>query len=990
MYSEFQPEEGYRLLPRAVEDGVRRFIGRGLGYGLGAALLIAWLSLISWSVDDPSLTHVTREPAGNFFGYFGAVISDLLLQMLGLASVVLLFAPMFWGIDLVRGRALQDSRWKILAFVASVVLLAGALGFVPRFVDWPLNHGYGGIVGDGVVAVALWALKDLAGFYTSLLCGLALAVLGVVFVCASVGIDEERLQQLLRDLFTGGKERLRSRYATSVRRARPPSGSAHHARRRGYSYHAATSADRHWRPEADERDIGSDDDFAAPRSGGLAHDDDYDARRDGIRLPMGGRVARGEPSKHVADRSSTDGHIEATARKSPPPPPPEKEADHKHDAEFDDDDAIGEHGSDLIELCEESMSIARRFAPESAAAVRLQASQAGKVGSKPLAIAVKRHAEEPRVQESPPLGVQPSHAKTSRGRNVSEEEASVAPEPKAGAVPEPQQVAGQDEQPDLPGLFDADKKSKPKTTKPRRKPAEPQPGGLFSRPFERARDVARDNAKQAGLDRAALEPKAPDPAEKVSKEGVFREPTAQHQPVSRDARVELQEPLASPDTTVAVDPTQRPRTKLRMAGGYARPSLNLLNRTVSSRPGPELTQAVLQGTSRLLEDFLQQFGVNGKMTDAQPGPVVTVYRFAPDKRTNVARVIGLADDVARSVNAPSARIFVIPGTGEIAIELPNVHRAQIGLREVLCSEAYRSSGGELPLALGVTPAGQPIVADLGSLSNTLIAGAPSTGKSAAMKAMILSLVYRSAPANCRLLVIDGGFVDFAPLNGVGHLLVPVISEAGEAVRALEWVVGEIDERAKSMAKLSARSLSVFNNRVRNARRRGEMIARTVHTGFCERTGQPIYEHEEMAFEPLPHISIFIDDLADLMGLEGPRIEAAIQKIGERGKAVGVHLVAGTRTTAELCVTPVLQESFKSRISFKLNSKACSRKILADQGAEQLLDFGDMMLVAGPNTGMRIHAAEVSQEEFEAVALALREAGGPRYLPSLKAALKDQD
>ncbi|MEQ8824154.1 MAG: DNA translocase FtsK 4TM domain-containing protein [Filomicrobium sp.] len=984
MYSEFQPEEGYRLLPRAVEDGVRRFVGRGLGYGLGAALLIAWLSLISWSVDDPSLTHVTREPAGNFFGYFGAVISDLLLQMLGLASVVLLFAPMFWGIDLVRGRALQDARWKILAFVASVVLLAGALGFVPRIIDWPLNHGYGGIVGDGVVAVAMWAAKDLAGFYTSLLCGLALAVLGVVFVCASIGIDEERLQQLLRDLFTGGKERLRNRYATSVRRARPPSGSAHHQRRRGFSYHAAPSAERHWRPEADDRDIAADDDFAARGSGGLALDDDYDARRDGIRLPMGDRVAKGEPARHVADHSSTDADTQAT----PPPPPPEKAAAHKQDAEFDDDEAIGEHGSDLIEPCEDSMSIARRFAPESAAAVRLQASQAGKVPSEPLAVAAKRHAEEPRVQESPTLGARPRDATTRSGRNVSKEEASVAPEPKAAADSEPQQLTGQDEQPELPGLFDAPNKSKPKTAKPPRKAAEPQPGGLFSRPFERAPDVERDVAKFAGSDRVASEPKAREPVERVSREAVSRESSSQRQSFSNDARVETHEMVASPDPAAAADPAQLPRTKLRMTGGYARPSLNLLHRTVSSRPGPELTQAVLRGTSRLLEDFLQQFGVNGKMTDVQPGPVVTVYRFAPDKGTNVARVIGLADDIARSVNAPSARIFVIPGSGEVAIELPNVHRAQIGLREVLCSEAYRSSGGELPIALGVTPAGQPVVADLGALSNTLIAGAPATGKSAAMKAMVLSLVYRSAPVNCRLLVIDGGFVDFAPLNGVGHLLAPVISEAGEAVRALEWVVGEIDERAKNMAKLSARSLSVFNNRVRNARRRGEMIARTVHTGFCERTGQPIYEHEEMVFEPLPHITIFIDDLADLMGLEGPRIEAAIQTISERGKAVGVHLVAGTRTTAELCVTPVLQESFKGRISFKLNSKACSRKILGDQGAEQLLDFGDMLLVTGPNAGLRVHAADVSQEEFEAVALALREAGRPRYLPSLKAALKD--
>jgi len=399
---------------------------------------------------------------------------------------------------------------------------------------------------------------------------------------------------------------------------------------------------------------------------------------------------------------------------------------------------------------------------------------------------------------------------------------------------------------------------------------------------------------------------------------------------------------------------------------------------------------VLRGTARLLEDVLERFGVKGEIREIRPGPVVTVFEVHLEKGSNPLRAVGLADDIGRAMNAGSVRVAVLPaptGAG-VAIEIPNVHRHRASLRDLLSGESYRSFGGSLPVALGRSTGGLPIVADLALLSNVLIAGRENSGKSTCLRSMLLSLVFRHGADDCRLVLFDPKFLEFGSFNGIPQLLCPVLSEVEKMMAALDWIVDEMDERAKRMAKLTARSVEIFNNRVRNARKRGEMIARTVHTGFCERTGQPIYEHEQMEFEPMPHIVVAIDELSVLMGAAPRECEAALVRIAEKGRGVGVHLVAATKTTTGLCLSEKIRASMASAIAFRLGSKVDSRLVLGEQGAEQLLDQGDAILVTGPGRTSRLHTPFVSSEEVEAVAAHLRAGGPSRYASSLMTTLQE--
>ncbi len=1007
MYPEFQPEEGYRLLPRAVEDGLRQFLGRGTGFALLGFLVVAWLSLVTWSVNDPSLTHVTREPASNLFGYFGAVISDLMLQTLGLASAALLFAPMFWALELAHVGQVKGARWKILAQAACVLLLAGAFAAVPKIVDWPLNHGYGGIAGDGLLSLALWGTNQFAAPYAVLLSGFVMGLAGAYFGFTASGIELASMKRFGQSALEAGQDRLRQRYGLAPKPRRPSGPREPGREKRTYAYRASHAVDRHR-----HEDVGEPDEPRRMRGWEAADDDDrdryryseddYQSRRYGIRLPTGkpqNAVEREEPREPTRPELKRPAPAQKPAVEKVAAKPPEQDPD------IDEFDPFTKHDPDFEEATEEgSRRIAAKFAPAGAPAAHATTHGDGGKPRFGIGLSERRHAQEPlekkpdqvaRPKLPPEKPRRPKEERVEAADRAERKETNgKAPLPKAAAAPEA--ISADGTQPELPGLFEAPQSSDAKQPPKRvRKTVKAKRGGLFgARPMRVAKERSADSARSIAEEAPEIPVSEPD-SDQVRQVGQNRgesrdtsspavEPVAPAEPEEYVVHLDEFEPLPEPDLGAAAGP----RPKLKMAGGYHRPSLNLLGRTPAARPGPEMTQAVLRGTSRLLEDVLERFGVNGEMSEIRPGPVVTVYQFAPEKGTNTSRVIGLADDIARAMSVGSARVVAFDGGNEIGIELPNVHRAQVGLREVLCTESYRSSGGELPIALGVSMGGSPVVANLADFSNTLIVGAPGSGKSTCLKSMILSLVYRNSPSECRFLMIDSGYLDFAAFNDVSHLLAPVISETGPACAALDWLVAEIDERAKRMAKLSARTLDVFNNRVRHARKRGEMIARTVHTGFCDKTGQPIYEHVEMEFEPMPHIAVFIDDLCDLMGMHGPRVEDALVQIGARGKSVGIHLIAGTRTTAELCVTRALQDSFQSRLVFKLGSKACSRKMLGDQGAEQLLEFGDMILQTEPSYNLRVHTAHVTQDEFEAVAQSMRDACRPKYWPSLMAALKD--
>ncbi len=415
---------------------------------------------------------------------------------------------------------------------------------------------------------------------------------------------------------------------------------------------------------------------------------------------------------------------------------------------------------------------------------------------------------------------------------------------------------------------------------------------------------------------------------------------------------------------------------------YKRPPIALLKRAAPSRAGAELSQTALRGTARLLEDVLVDFGIKGEMRDVRPGPVVTLFEFEPARGTKTSRIVALADDIARSMSVTSVRVAVVPGRSVIGIELPNVKRETVMLRDMFEADAYQTSEALLPIVLGRSIGGDAIVADLARMPHLLVAGTTGSGKSVGVNAMILSLLYRLSPQQCRMLLIDPKMLELSVYNGIPHLLTPVVTDPSKAVMALNWAVGEMDERYKRMSKLSVRNIDAFNGRLKDANKRGEQISRTVQTGFDRRTGAAVYESEDMDLEPMPYIVIVVDEFADLMTVAGKEIEVAVQRLAQMARAAGIHLIMATQRPSVDIITGTIKANFPTRISFKVTSKIDSRTILNEQGAEQLLGAGDMLYSSGSGQIVRVHGPFVSDQEVEAVAEKLRAQGEPEYVDDI--------
>ena len=418
------------------------------------------------------------------------------------------------------------------------------------------------------------------------------------------------------------------------------------------------------------------------------------------------------------------------------------------------------------------------------------------------------------------------------------------------------------------------------------------------------------------------------------------------------------------------------------APDYRRPSLNILKRPPAARPGLEHAQPVLRGSARLLEDVLGDFGIKGEVKAIKPGPVVTLFEVEPARGTKASRIIALADDIARSMSATSARIAPIPGRNVIGIELPNVRRETVFLRELLEHETWRDSEAQLPIVLGKGIGGEPIVADLARMPHLLVAGTTGSGKSVGVNALVLSLLYRLSPAECRLLMIDPKMLELSVYNGIPHLLAPVVTDPNKAAAALGWAVTEMEERYKRMAELGVRNIDMFNVRVRNARKRGELIGRTVQTGFDERSGEAIFVREGRPPEPMPHIVIVVDEFADLMAVAGKEIEGVVQRLAQMARAAGIHLVMATQRPSVDVVTGTIKANFPTRVAFKVASRIDSRTIINEPGAEQLLGAGDMLYSAGSGQLVRVHGPFVSDDEVEAVVSALRAQGEAVHVEAL--------
>ena len=420
---------------------------------------------------------------------------------------------------------------------------------------------------------------------------------------------------------------------------------------------------------------------------------------------------------------------------------------------------------------------------------------------------------------------------------------------------------------------------------------------------------------------------------------------------------------------------------LDLGDGAVLPDLSLL-KPPPPAPTRRIDAASLEQNARLLEGVLEDFGVRGRIGEVRPGPVVTMYELEPAPGIKASRVIGLADDIARSMSALSARVAVVPGKNVIGIELPNQTREMVSLSELLGSAAFEARSAVLPLVLGKDIAGDPVIADLAPMPHLLIAGTTGSGKSVGLNAMILSLLYRLGPKECRMIMIDPKMLELSIYDGIPHLLSPVVTDPPKAIRALKWAVEQMEDRYRQMSAINVRSLANFNQKVLESKLSGKPFVRRVQTGWDPETEAPIIEEEILEFDTLPLIVVIVDELADLMMTAGKEVEFLIQRLAQKARAAGIHLIMATQRPSVDVITGVIKANLPTRISFQVTSKIDSRTILGEQGAEQLLGKGDMLWMSGGKQVVRVHGPFVSDEEVEAVADHWRRQGMPAYVEAV--------
>jgi S-DNA-T family DNA segregation ATPase FtsK/SpoIIIE len=723
-----------KLLPEAVGSGLRRLVLGAYGLGIATIACAAWASLATWSVQDPSLNNATRAAPRNLLGGWGAVVADLAIQSLGLASIFLFLPLAAWGWHLVFRTMPNHKRLRLLAWPAAVILLAATLSALPQPKSWPLPNGLGGIFGDFFMAGAHVIGPFLPVAAVSFVAGLIFFVFGTMLLLFACGTSTSRLIEL-------------------------------------------------WAPRT-----GAASEWASAWVGAALH----------FVMHAGAKLKRLFPRRR------------------------------RDDEDYDDEETEGEDSLD----------------------------------------------EEPQIDPD--------------GRI----------EPSFGPAP----LFAQDDEEDQDDDGDVDDVTAPN--------------------YRITRTAAKDKKKHTAL----------------------RSP--------------------------------------RMDTPYDPPSIKLLQQPARSNRNRGISDEVLQENARELEGVLQDFGVKGEITNVRPGPVVTLYELEPAPGTKSSRVIGLADDIARSMSAIAARVAVVPGRNAIGIELPNERREVVLLRELIETPDFQDTDARLALALGKNIGGEPIVVDLSRMPHLLIAGTTGSGKSVGINTMILSLLYRLSPDQCKFIMIDPKMLELSVYDGIPHLLAPVVTDPKKAVVALKWTVREMEERYKRMSKLGVRDIKGYNARVLQAEAKGEMLTRTVQTGFDRNSGRAIYEQEEMDYDVMPYIVVIVDEMADLMMVAGKDIESAVQRLAQMARAAGIHLITATQRPSVDVITGTIKANFPTRVSFQVTSKIDSRTILGEQGAEQLLGQGDMLYMAGGGRIMRVHGPFVADDEVEKVVRHLKRQGVPAYLEAV--------
>ncbi|QFS84478.1 DNA translocase FtsK [Roseivivax sp. THAF40] len=946
-----------------------------MGILLVAVGLMTAAMVGSYAPSDPSWIAATDAPVQNWMGKLGAAVAAPLYMIVGRGSWAIAAVLVVWGLRMILHRGEERAMGRVIFAPIWIALLSiFAAGQVPG-PDWTHSFGMGGLFGDMAMGSVLTFLPLGAGASLKL----AMLVFGVfvlVFGAFVLGFTQREMAHAGRAALIGlvmayaAFLRVLGQGANGAMRGAQAVQSAHEARRQARAEEAAQAQafaaaqaqvpapQARTAPRATDRVIRAEPQLTASRNPGARV-----VPAAGAAMPMAASQAAYadeddlfEPDWQPEPQPERGSFLSRLMPRSEPvePQPELVEPDLAPDADMPEDARVSAKIADAVKA-------KLRRVPE--ARVVAEAPLTKGRGRRP----------DPLIYTPAPTGLRAEPPLTSGMSNAAATAAtgvSAAAGFAAGAATRAMPAAPQDT-------------AAPQETAPRSMPAAPQETAAH-RVLERA-PVAVPPAPQderfvAVEDDADME---------MDEDGYIAPDFGDHAPEPAVSRPVV--PVAQPKKVVQpaarkpVQPSKRARAEAQPslafedgADDFELPPLSLL----ANPDGIErhhLSDEALEENARMLEVVLDDYGVKGEIVSVRPGPVVTMYELEPAPGLKASRVIGLADDIARSMSALSARVSTVPGRSVIGIELPNDKREMVSFREILSSRSYGDGTQRLPLALGKDIGGDPMVANLAKMPHLLIAGTTGSGKSVAINTMILSLLYKLTPEDLRLVMIDPKMLELSVYDGIPHLLSPVVTDPKKAVVALKWVVGEMEDRYRKMSKMGVRNIDGYNGRVEDALGKGEMFSRTVQTGFDDETGEPVFETEEFEPKKMPYIVVIVDEMADLMMVAGKEIEACIQRLAQMARASGIHLIMATQRPSVDVITGTIKANFPTRISFQVTSKIDSRTILGEMGAEQLLGQGDMLYMAGGAKITRCHGPFVSDEEVEEVVNHLKAFGPPSYV-----------
>lgn len=998
----YQARQRDPLLDQNTQAALERRGKELLGGVLVFAGVLVGMLLASYSPDDPSWMAVSDAPVQNWLGRIGAGIASPLYVIVGRGAWLLPLGLIAWGVRhiLHRGEERLGTRAVFLPIGVALASVYAAL-LVPS-ADWGQAFGLGGHFGD-MIAGSLLGMSPVSGSIGLKLMSLVLALATIAMSAFVLGFDRVEIQTITRFLLLGS---VAAYDAALTAFGRGAAASVRMAQ--GAAQQAAERA-RQRRAEAAERAA----DLAAWEAQQAAWDQSqgYEPAAVQPAMSMGGqkssllsRIRRAPEPEYAPDDMLFEPESELVERGWQVPAAEAPSEDrirariaqavktravapmvHAEPEEWEIEPAPMQAPTPELRATPRHVEPAPAYhAPQPAPAPATPASVLAAVAAR-LARGARPAAPAPAApvrRSEPPLQARPRYLPGSvaapvphLNEPVLRAAAPVAPQAVAPELPPVWETAVDEGPLQAPAYHDAAPAYVERAVP--REAVDPAMGG-WDAPLSAPEPLPADDWSETDFDRNAFAdldeeiPQVPASAPRIMLNRQVIPPAPERRVVAppRKAQAPSKQAIAEAQPKLRFEPPAHP--------AYEPPPLNLLtNPTTIQRHS--LSDDALEENARMLENVLDDYGVKGEIVSVRPGPVVTMYELEPAPGLKASRVIGLADDIARSMSALSARVSTVPGRSVIGIELPNVHREKVVLREILAARDFGDSNLRLPLALGKDIGGEPVIANLAKMPHLLIAGTTGSGKSVAINTMILSLLYKLSPEECRLIMIDPKMLELSVYDGIPHLLSPVVTDPKKAVVALKWVVGEMEERYRRMSKMGVRNIEGYNGRVREAMDKGELFKRTVQTGFDEETGEPVFETEEFQPQPFPYIVVIVDEMADLMMVAGKEIEACIQRLAQMARASGIHLIMATQRPSVDVITGTIKANFPTRISFQVTSKIDSRTILGEQGAEQLLGMGDMLYMGAGSRITRIHGPFVSDEEVEEIVNHLKSFGPPQYM-----------